>query len=258
MPAPHFGREGEPCRNNKDDPSDDGCDFGFKCKYTTDGSAIYGTCQRDFNLFAREGEKCGISADWGRPTMCEWGTYCKAEQLDGCTGWDCTEHICTSYGRGSNLDVPGKLGEGIDASQEAESDDDIDDDNSSRLPSDLGSDADDSSNKLGMPAPHMGREGEPCRNTRGNECDYGFKCHYSTDGSAIFGTCRRDFTFFARQGDKCGVSAGWGNPFFCEWGTYCKAEQLLGCTGMDCTTHICTEYSLGSADAPGSAPLPGN
>jgi len=279
MPAPHFGREGEPCRSRNAPEGE--CDNGFYCDYTTDGSAIYGTCKRDFSFFAREGEKCGASAEWGQPEICEWGTYCKAERMLGCSYEPCTTHICTSWERrGSNLVVPGNLGEGNDASQEAES---ADDNISSRLPSNLGQagertaangdselgfyaesrkdsndDSTDGSTKLGMPAPQMGREGQPCRNTHGNECDYGFKCHYSTDGSAIFGTCQRDFTFFARRGDKCGVSAGWGNPFFCEWGTYCKSEQLLGCTGWDCTTHICTEYRLGEGNAPGSAPLPGN
>merc|ERR1719461_1992085 len=77
-----------------------------------------------------------------------------------------------------------------------------------------------------MPAPQKGREGQLCRNTHGNECDYGFKCHYSTDGSASFGTLQRVFTFFARKGDRCGFSAGWGNFF-------------------------------GEGNAPGSAPLPG-
>merc|ERR1712130_470960 len=191
----------------------------------TDGSAIYGTCKRDFEFFAREGEKCGASAEWGQPEICEWGTYCKAERMLGCSYEPCTTHICTSWERrGSNLVVPGDSEQGSNSESRTDSNDD----------------STDGSKKLGMPAPQMGREGQPCRNTHGNECDYGFKCHYSTDGSAIFGTCQRDFTFFARKGDKCGVSAGWG--------TYCKSEQLLGCTGWDCTTHICTEYRLGEGN----------
>merc|ERR1712157_685121 len=118
----------------------------------------------------------------------------------GCSYEPCTTFICTSWERrGSNL------GEGNDASQEAES---TDDNISSRLPSNSGhagertaangdseqgsysesrkdsnDDFTDGSTKLGMPAPQMGREGQPCRNTNGYERDYGFKCHYSTDGA---------------------------------------------------------------------------
>merc|ERR1712157_337270 len=42
---------------------------------------------------------------------------------------------------------------------------------------------DDSSTKLGMPAPQFGREGEPCRsrNAPEGECDNGFYCDYTTD-----------------------------------------------------------------------------
>merc|ERR1711902_304331 len=83
------------------------CDNGFYCDYTTDGSAIYGTCKRDFSFFAREGEKCGASAEWGQPEICEWGTYCKAERMLGCSYEPCTTHICTSWEqRGSNLVPP--------------------------------------------------------------------------------------------------------------------------------------------------------
>jgi len=242
---------GEPCRSRN--APEGTCDYGFTCHYTT-GSAIFGTCQRVFELFAREGEKCGDSAEWGQPEICEWGTWCKAERMLGCSYEPCTTSICTSWERrGSNLVVPGKLGDGNDASQEAES---ADDNISSRLPSNSGhagertaaqgdsvqrsyaesrkdpnDDSTDGSTKLGMPAPQKGREGQLCRNTHGfrnpgNECDYGLKCHYSTDGSASFGTLQRVFTFFARKGDRCGFSAGWGNFF-------------------------------GEGNAPGSAPLPG-
>merc|ERR1712157_637754 len=48
--------------------------------------------------------------------------------------------------------------------------------------------------RLGMGTPDMGREGEPCRNTRGDECDYGLHCRYYTrDGTSTMGRCVRDY-----------------------------------------------------------------
>merc|ERR1719445_2636041 len=185
MPAQLLGREGEPCRSQNDPEGE--CDNGFTCHYTTDGSAIFCTCQRDFEFLARQSGKDGASAEWGQPEVCEWRTWCKAERRLGCSYEPCTTHICTSWERrGSNLVVPGKLGEGNDASQEAES---AHDNIRSRLPSNPGQagertaangdseeesyaesrkdsndDSTEGSKKLGMPAPQMGREGQPCRN----------------------------------------------------------------------------------------------
>merc|ERR1719461_1093226 len=95
--------------------------------------------------------------------------------------------------------------------------------------------------KLGMRAPHMGNEGEPC--FYGQYCNSGLYCKkYTTDGTSISATCVRGFhpySYKAQKGQKCGSSAQYGHPRICDVGLYCKRETLLGCRGWNCSTHVC-------------------
>jgi hypothetical protein len=62
----------------------------------------------------------------------------------------------------------------------------------------------DNSTPLGVLPPSFGKEGDACRNQKGNECDPGFYCKYTTDGSAIFGTCTKRYTpDLGREGQPC-------------------------------------------------------
>merc|ERR1719210_743904 len=117
----------------------------------------------------------------------------------------------------------------------------------------------DNSTPLGVLPPDFGKEGQACRNQQGNECDPGLWCHYTTDGSAIFGRCE-EYTrpVFAQHGDTCGYYAKQGQPRTCDYGLYCKTTNLLGCQHGPCTTAVCTEYSWRTGAQPGSAPAPGN
>jgi len=48
--------------------------------------------------------------------------------------------------------------------------------------------------RLGLRAPKLGGLGDPCRNTPGDECDWGLKCHHWTpDGTSIAGRCVRRY-----------------------------------------------------------------
>merc|ERR1711884_659476 len=99
----------EPCRNT---PGNE-CNPGFYCDYTVNssGTTIFGTCKKRYtpdlgrlgqpcrDNKAKEGDKCGSSADFGKPRTCASGLICRSRQLLGCTpsfqnNWSCTTHLC--------------------------------------------------------------------------------------------------------------------------------------------------------------------
>jgi len=69
---------------------------------------------------------------------------------------------------------------------------------------------------LGLRAPQMGGQGEPCRNTPGNECNRGFYCKYTNHGSWFSGVCE---TAYMPQFGKLGQPCDKGQ---CDYGLYCK------------------------------------
>jgi len=69
---------------------------------------------------------------------------------------------------------------------------------------------------LGMVAPQMGGQGEPCRNTPGNECNSGFYCKYTNHGSWTAGVCEKAYMpQFGKLGQPCDNGR-------CDSGLYCK------------------------------------
>jgi len=70
--------------------------------------------------------------------------------------------------------------------------------------------------KLGVRAPEMGGEGEPCRNTPGDECDNGMYCKITDHGSWTSGVCLRQYMpEFGKLGQPC-------NNGRCDQGLHCK------------------------------------
>jgi len=95
--TPDLGRLGQGCRNT---PGNE-CDAGLYCHYwSKDGTSIEGTCEKlPINNKAKEGDKCGSSADFGKPRTCASGLFCRSRQLLGCqprasNNWSCTTHLC--------------------------------------------------------------------------------------------------------------------------------------------------------------------
>jgi len=242
---PKMGGLGEPCRNGESHKGP--CDHGLYCELSYDGSAVFGTC-----VDGSANRRGGLNEDCYRDGTCDNGLSAVHDHLGGqALAYPVCKCRSSSRPLGASADdnIPFIPMMGASA-----------DDNIPFIPM-MGASADDnkSNTKLGMRAPEMGGEGQPCRNrnAREGECNPGFKCHYTTDGSAIFGECRREFPHFAQKGEPCGSSAGYDQPRNCAVGTYCKAERLLGCTYGPCTTHICTEYWLGDSGT-ASAPALGD
>lgn len=162
LTPPEMGVEGGPCRTGMwYTMFGQRCNWGLHCDYArpiwTGDSATYGVCTQYGNP--------GWSGNANQPCN-RSGPRCNHSNLR--PRWEHGEFCTCEY----------FLGE---ASPESSTQDQA-----------TTSTADDST-RLGMRAPQMGGEGEPCRNTRGDECNYGLHCHYSTrDGSSIQGRCRRN------------------------------------------------------------------
>lgn len=253
--APDMGCESCPCRNGNN--GDEPCDRGLYCHYTTDGSAMFGTCKRSHND-QRGGvdEKCYEKSQKCEPGLIPEYTHLPGQALAYPVCY-CREPM---LGETEEKDNSTPLG---------------------ALPPDFGKEGQACRNQKGNECdpgfyckyttdgsaifgtcqkrytPDLGREGQPCRNKPGNECDPGLWCHYTTDGSAIFGTCEESRRpVFAQKGDPCGYYAKAGEPRTCDYGLYCKTTNLLGCRREPCTTAYCTEYPYRTEA--GSAPTPGN
>jgi hypothetical protein len=87
--------------------------------------------------------------------------------------------------------------------------------------------------KLGMRAPEMGGEGEPCRNTPGDECNQGMYCKITNHGTWTSGVCLRQYMpEFGKLGEPCDNGQ-------CDAGLHCKVTWH-----GSFSTNVCEKQSV--------------
>merc|ERR1719330_1240613 len=212
-----------PCRNT---PGDE-CNFGLHCHYyTMDGTSTSGRCVLDYNPYhprhhtGNWNEPCNrppvapcnsdlLEGNWDNGScMCRWkseprtgeaGGRCNKAPLAPCNHdnlqahWTNVHVYATAFQAGQICTCEYLLGNSAPqgnsplwplsgAESTDDSNDDSADDDSSTGPS------------LGLRAPVMGVLDGPCRNTPGDECNFGLHCHYYTmDGTSTSGRCVLDY-----------------------------------------------------------------
>jgi len=119
-----------------------------------------------------------------------------------------------------------------------------------------------STQALGMGAPSMGGDGDPCRNTPGDECNNGFHCHYSFDGTSTAGRCVQD----SHQHQSTGGAGEQCNPVIpgalrvapCNNGSLTPVYQnMLGGSGTACTCKLAAQPATGEEGEKCNRAIPG-
>jgi len=205
---PTMGVEGGPCRSGwQYEMFGLRCNWGLVCQHSWDGSAEYGICRP-------WGSDFPVPNIPAHPATGERGQPCNPAPQSPCNHSNLRAHYQQLIGGGQCV-CELQLGSSNQ---------------------DQASAVNVQSTTLGMRAPEMGNEGEPCRNTRGYECNSGLYCHYYTrDGSSTEGRCvRNSYPSTGNEGEPCNHRFG-------------NIRDLTPCNTNDLEPHYAPMYPSGTS-----------